>query len=538
MLFQTELVLYLFGAVSCVLVLAIETEKPPKRTLELLQAAVSGGRPENPGATLSVNEPGVNYGFNLAGIILNNEIMNLQIPDIYDKFSDGFINISSVRITAYNPPQFVRQFEPPQTLTWGLKGAGVNVQGSWKGSKKVALQVTGEGTFTAKARQLEVNISVDISNTPDGRPILLNIKCKSNLKQIRIYLKGGLTGYIINVFRNLLIHAVTPLLETEVCNLARNFVQSDINKILASFPPKLNVVKGVDLHLALFTPPQLTFNTIELNHSGRAECLSSNTTPFYPRVLNKAFNRSTEKMVSLYLTDYVVNSLLYHIQLSNYLNVEIDPGQFGRVSCSIVKGQICLGAIFSDMSKIYSSNSLVHILINATKNPFVFFVPDLAILYGEVEITLKVFTPNGSINESETFLNIHARMVAEIRHAIIINSTLFSNLTITSLTMDLTDSDKIAPDLWSAFVTFLRPFLQNILNNILTNGFHLHLNDEVKFYNGRVQFYNRTMLIESDVEYFHKLKPNFIKSDTANGLLANVLLLSVCTFVAIVKSSC
>lgn len=517
----------------------VESITNQEKTYQLLTNAISGGNPENPGAQLTVNELGVQYGFNLAGHILNNEIMNLNISDLVEKFDDGFINVSNLRITAYNLPKFQRQFEPPRRLTWGLTGAGINIEANWKGSKKIVVQVSGEGTFKAKARRLGISITVNVSSTVDGRPILTDVKCKSNIGKIELYIKGGLTGFLLNVFRNLITTTLKPVLESKVCEIAVNFVRIDVNNKLRTFPQKVPILAGVDLYLALFNEPFLTLNTVNTNHSGRVESFASNSTPFEPRDLNLVFDEIDQKMVSLWVTDYIANALLYHIYTSNYFHIEIDPGTFGRVSCSIMKGEVCLGSIFGDLAKLYSDTSVVHILMKATTVPFVFFVQNKTILYGSGAIILKVYDTNDAQNVSNVFLNIQTSIETEIREAFIENSTLYCILNLTSLKMETGNGDRIANDLWSAFVAFIRPLLQNILSNMFKHGFHLNLIDGVNFYNGRVKFYNRTMLLEADVNYYHEMKPGFVMPDSAHRAnFVSISFLLLCFLCALIKSQC
>ena len=83
--------------------------------------------------------------------------------------------------------------------------------------------------------------------------------------------------------------------------------------------------------------PSVSIEYMELQCRGEISPYGAGRTPFYPSTVTDPYYVPNEKMVYMYISDYVVNSAFYHAYRSGKLDIDVSPDseQVGGISKNI-----------------------------------------------------------------------------------------------------------------------------------------------------------------------------------------------------------
>lgn len=306
-----------------------------------------GGNANNSGVAIKITPKGMDYATSVGGNLLNEEIRTLDIPDVHEGFSGGYVQATNVRITSFSPPKYDYTLSGPNRLGFTIKGGQIAIAGNWQAKKKlVFFSIRKSGSFTAKAGNLDITLSAAFVKHPtSGAPQLQNAKCSAKVGDLSLKIKGGVLGWIVNLFRRRIAKKLKEPMERGICDEALEFVNSDVNAKLRTFPLTASVgSSGLKLNYGLTANPQMNPSSgIFTKHKGEFTIAGVSPSTFHPHAMQTG---GSGRMVHFFASDYLLNTLLSQAHKKGIASYSL-RNEFLQMSCP---GSVCLGTVVPNLA--------------------------------------------------------------------------------------------------------------------------------------------------------------------------------------------
>jgi len=165
----------------------------------------------------------------------------------------------------------------------------------------------------------------------DGSPQIQVISNQVNIENLDIQVGGGSDSWIYNLFASVLHDTIKNAIASAVSDAIKSNTENSLNKILKTIPLKQNITDDMGFDLEFILAPLYNQNSIAVPESGRTYLLKSPEemcpSLYCPsRILPDVVGNDT-KMFTVYVSDYVANSLMYAANKTGDLNYEVEPWQ-------------------------------------------------------------------------------------------------------------------------------------------------------------------------------------------------------------------
>ena len=287
----------------------------PFRTLGLLLTVLfvarpTSGSPANPGLKIGVSQGGLDYAAKVAINKLAQDLSGSSVPDVSGKSGSVKWSVKSMKVVRFTPPTSRVVLNKGTGLTWTTSGTSAAINGRWRYKyRKSFIKISDHGSFDASASGVYFSVSVTLGVDATGRPTISSTRCSSNPGTIKVKFHGG-ASFIYNVFRGVFAGKLKKGLQRAICTKATQVINKDVNAKLATIDVLAPLGQNMMLDYRLTEAPLFGSGFVEIRHKGEVFWKSeAKRPPFAPAPMSAM--SPTPKMVNIWLSDYVVNSLLY-----------------------------------------------------------------------------------------------------------------------------------------------------------------------------------------------------------------------------------
>lgn len=191
---------------------------------------------------------------------------------------------------------------------------------------------------------------------------------------------GDLSFLIMSVaesLKPLILADLSPNIEV----VFENMLIPQINNMLKNIQTSIDI-EGVTVDMAFMDHPQFSPNDYNIVLKGEVRPTGGSEPPFVDDRLVPANYDPSGGFVQVFLSDYVIKSLLYTVYQTNVIDIKYDdnPLTGGKLTVGLVKYLII------DLKKSFSDDTIFFIDVNTEDTP----IPDFDIIDGETYVGLRL----------------------------------------------------------------------------------------------------------------------------------------------------
>uniref|UniRef100_A0A914WDW2 Uncharacterized protein n=1 Tax=Plectus sambesii TaxID=2011161 RepID=A0A914WDW2_9BILA len=352
-----------------------------------------------PGVKLRLTKKGANHVKTVGVKLLNEQIAQLHGINTTQKFTqsgiEGTVDLQNIRVVLYKPPEVtVINFRPPKSIIFGMENMDTTLEGRFVGT--VGL-IGVPGFVRGDLKQMTLAITTDVEALPDGRMSVKLANCSTLVgsSQFTIDAEGPL-GPLIKTFESQINERVREKIPEILCKTFKTiieergpqlfdrllvapldgpFKQSNKNAVFDTFLNKLT--GGLIIDNENLANPIVTNNYFETQQRGEVRYTNSRArTPFFPKAMNTT--DESERMLYIYGSDYLFNSMLYHAYQNDRLTMKLEKSSippeysgFLRTTCTLdgaskstnVFDKVCVGSLIPALNTAYPNSTTTFILL-------------------------------------------------------------------------------------------------------------------------------------------------------------------------------
>ncbi|XP_052230037.1 lipopolysaccharide-binding protein-like isoform X2 [Dreissena polymorpha] len=478
-----------------------------KWTLMLTTLVAVGGRLEtseaaNPGFKARITKSGIDYANDVAVKAITKVASTITFPDISGKASGVSYWVNNIRVTSFTPPASVIGLVPGQGLQWTASGAGAQVEGSFRYKASI---IKGSGSFTAAISGVGFDLSIDVGVDASGRPSISTRKCSSSVGSVNIKFHGSI-AWLLNLLKGQVEKTIRNALPTQMCQLATKAVNTDAERKLADIPITVAFDKFL-LDYSMLQAPLFSAAYMETFHKGEIywKTTPSEHAPFPAPPMPET--GATDRMLYLWVSDFMFNTLAYAAQTNRYLQYNITAPDlpasargFLNTTCAGVI-PTCIGSLIPAIGQKYP-NSLVDLRLFNGIAPVMDVSSAGVVVNTSGVIELYVHKPG--TNDGEVFLVSFRANLTFQTDVSIIDSVIHAKISYLKLNLKTARSE-VGP-ISDQFIDFLIKnaldlYLIPKLNDYGSKGITLPFPKEVSIKNAAIILAQDTIVIATDVAY-------------------------------------
>ncbi|KAK2156324.1 hypothetical protein LSH36_216g04027 [Paralvinella palmiformis] len=173
------------------------------------------------------------------------------------------------------------------------------------------IKIRDSGTFDVDVSGVSLTLSISMGVDTTGRPTISTRSCDCNVGRVRVKFHGG-ASWLYNLFTKSLEKPISNALRSKLRDSLTKIINVDAAKSLKKLKVRVPIEGLLTLDYSLVSAPVFGVKYLESLHKGEFFWTTNQTeTPFRPRPVPDL--SGTPKMVTIFLSDYVSNSLAYAI---------------------------------------------------------------------------------------------------------------------------------------------------------------------------------------------------------------------------------
>ncbi|XGW28432.1 hypothetical protein V3C99_008307 [Haemonchus contortus] len=495
--------------------------------------------PSNPGIYLRLMPTGLAYMREIGMKVVNDQVVKLSLPTIRERIENGEVFIYNARISKYWPPQeYSLDLVEPNMFQWSMSKMHIRAAGDFQASivNPLLLTVPITGHFEALLGHVALTISVHLENA-FGSPQVRSAQCQSTIGYVDLNVRntGVITDFFINAFKAFLIAHFKPQVEQRMCRMIETIINQDMNSLLSTMPLKVRInennldiiartfgivkprskilqqslknftlihfvqnlrEKNLLLDYQLTSDPFVQNGAIAMLAKGEISWRGNGGTPFYPPNIRVPFPHGVH-MVEFYASDYLANSMLYHVYKQHLLDVMVGPESSPQLKDLLMTScgtGFCIGEFLGALGEQYPDRQ-VEVAFTARKAPLIVFVENRARfrLHGKMNMFVR---PNNATQVKEMVIRSDTTMTANV--IMWINSTrIVGNATIENLDFKLLETkiNDVDQASFGDLGLFGAEFLEKLLTEILQIGIVMPTMQGVQIKSPRLTFHERYLRV-------------------------------------------
>uniref|UniRef100_H2YMV4 Lipid-binding serum glycoprotein N-terminal domain-containing protein n=1 Tax=Ciona savignyi TaxID=51511 RepID=H2YMV4_CIOSA len=220
-----------------------------------------------------------------------------------------------MQITQYSFGQVSLTTTSPDLINFHISGASLKMSGNWNVNYEIFFfSNSDDGTFTADASGIDLDISVRIGMDANGFPTITPTpSCTASIANLRAVVADSGLSFLYNILLNFSNDRIRRTFSSQICPAVKSAMQTQIQRILQNVTLTYPLGLATRVDLTLSRPPAVTSDALTLFSRGRCYAVGEpdaiTTVPF-PEI--PEFTEST-RMSSVILSDYVANTF-FHAQ--------------------------------------------------------------------------------------------------------------------------------------------------------------------------------------------------------------------------------
>ncbi|ESO96904.1 hypothetical protein LOTGIDRAFT_231708 [Lottia gigantea] len=455
-----------------------------------------------PGFQARITDKGLKYASTSAINALSKKLNGQKIPDQSGKSGGVSYTVSSMVITSFTKPASNIAVVPSTGLKWSVNGAGISMKGNWKYQyKKGWFKVSDHGRFDASVNGITFSLTMAIGKDGNGRPKISASGCSCDVSSVHIKFHGG-ASWIYNIFSGVIERKLKGILKSKMCSEAVDAVNTDGEKEMKKIPVNVELAKKFLLDYSLISSPSFSNSYMQTFHKGEIYWKGGKEDiPFQPADIPAI--KSSSKMVYLWLSDYMANSMGYTAYKNSYLKYNLTAKDLPAGNRSILNttcsGLFCIGKLIPQIGEKYP-NCVVQVNMVANSAPKMVISPQaiqvdasgVLDLYAKKQSSPDIFLIKLNMTLG---IDLKASLKGEILYTEVSNPRLIIGV------------------LKSAVGVVSGPVIQSLikfgvqlvvipkLNNIGAKGLSLPITKEIKFKNSELILQKDSLMIASDIAY-------------------------------------
>ncbi|GMR47333.1 hypothetical protein PMAYCL1PPCAC_17528, partial [Pristionchus mayeri] len=318
---------------------------------------------------------------------------------------EGHVYLKNVRVLRFAPAQIsVVNFLPPKFIVFGLENMAISLAGDFHGRAQGNLfQVNGkvEGTING----LTIALTSELQTTREGNLIVKVPNCSTIISHSHFNLHPeGLLGPIVKTFEGHINDVVRQRIPIMFCTKLQSLIEKNSPRLFeklskTTFEDKFDsstiseaemmqkfiadLIHGLYMDNSHIHAPIVTYDYFETQQRGEIRYDRDYIpTPFYPKFMNVPV--SSDRMLYLFGSDYLFNSMLFHAYERNKLTLMLDNSNVpplyrhalatscgGTPSSDLLAG-ICVGRLLPSIAAAYPNSTTSFLLVPHTMPDFSF----------------------------------------------------------------------------------------------------------------------------------------------------------------------
>jgi len=375
-----------------------------------------GGKSGNPGANIHVSNKTIAAVHLHAAEMIANDIKNISLANFDLPIGWGTLSIKPPRITEAKFYNVDSQLIKPNRIRSRLYGAKIAASGGWHYKPFGVGQQPMSGGYRSTITDGEVETTSQLGRTNDGKPMVQTIDCKTNFSRFRIDIEGAGNLTTVDSCDNFICEKIRGFFEDAVCLVLRTFVKESINRHLATFPARVNVLDDqykVDYGV-MNNEPRVNDYHIDVGMEGKFLWRGMGSVPFNaPDFCWTSNNR----MLSFQLSDFVFNTLFHQAHAQGYRYSAADLlsnsptiQNFLKLNCTSASNRgprkspigvrrqdaLCLGSLLDNFTNIdqFSTNDTGDLTYKTSQKAPSVFVQDKGFGYFDGGVgNLEIYGP-------------------------------------------------------------------------------------------------------------------------------------------------
>lgn len=470
--------------------------------LVLIVGILSETSSTNPGLKARITQTGLNYATKIAIDNLSSKVVGLEIPDQHGRSGDVSYDVTNSRITGFQRPQSSITMNPPSGLKWTASGTVISLKGDWHYKyKKWIIKISDHGGFDVTVRGLSFNLGIKLGADTDGRPAISSGGCSCDIGSVDVKIHGKLK-IIYNLFKGVIGDKIKKLLRDKMCGLIGDAINKGAENALKKLKVQTRIAKQFMLDYRLTTNPKFTPQYMETFHKGEVLWASSMKDAPLP-VPAMPDNVKPQKMLYLFVSDYLFNSLSYQSQIHGVLRYnltakDLPPSNRAVLNTTCLQG-VCIGELIPQIAQKYP-NKQVELRMMSTQTPMMTSQKNAVSVSCRGIIGMYATVPN---KPSIYLVNLNVSMNATVNLSIM-NEKIYGK--IDQLVFNISAFNSAVgriSDKALQFVTTnaIRIFVEPALNKLGKNGFPLPTTGNILFVNTELLLVQDTLIVATDVQY-------------------------------------
>ncbi|XGW29567.1 hypothetical protein V3C99_008976 [Haemonchus contortus] len=505
-----------------------------------------------PGVRLRLFPSGVSYLSQVANNILAEQLPRINIPNVEHRLpgDQGAIFISRIKISRFRRAEIQDvTTSAPNRISWIMKNLDLGFIGDLSGAVNIVVPFNLTGQAEVQAEGLSVQLDSAMERGPNGSAHISSIACHSTIRAVDVVNhNGGLFGLAVTVFKQGVSDNVRLMLQGLICKKVRKYLDEDLNEKLAEVQTRsplseaieTNAIRATKLSKAvggatlgsllgksiskefyidfrLREDPFCGTNMVDLACAGEISYKGLGGTPFGPPPIAWLRTQSDTHMLMLQISDYLPNSLFYHAHKQRLIRLHLSPSspgvsQFLQTSC---ENSFCIADLVPQLAETYPNHTL-ELSLASTRAPAVLFSEKKG---GVISVSLGgvvvVFVFDGVRRKQAAVLDVEIVADAKLN---LQDRTVSGSVQLTKFELSSRSGTvKISRDELSDISILVSQMIENMLNEMLTNGFPLPLPHVIRLQNVALEVLNRRILIRTDITVDERRLSQLAEKTLFNG---------------------
>lgn len=283
-----------------------------------ISACFSSERQGYPGIRFRVTSKGLQYADDAGIKVLFKRLREENLKDISHSSKNLEYALSNIKNNRATISSSSFTTAPREGLTLRANGISLDFSGNLRFKKKIGwFQIKDSVRFSFKARGINFRLTVRIGVDSDGRPtVSARVRdCSSSVDSVHVKFSGGYS-WLYNLFSSQIDTKVKDELNKLMCKKAREAINNEGAKFMATFPVLQNVSSIAQIDYSVVKRPKFTSRFMDLPLKGEFKAVGNpdSRSPFVPAPLPPL--DEVDRMIYIWLTDYLFNtaSFVYHEQ--------------------------------------------------------------------------------------------------------------------------------------------------------------------------------------------------------------------------------
>ncbi|XP_039591790.1 phospholipid transfer protein [Polypterus senegalus] len=278
-----------------------------------------------PGCKIRITSKGLEYLRQESLKFVEEELENIQIPDMSGREGRFSYSIKEVKITELNITYSNLHFQPDFGIVFEVQNSSISL--TFK--RQILYWLFQDvGSINASAEGVNIHTALRLSKDKAGRLKISNIICDASISKMRAKFSGTMSK-VYNILASFITTGMRFILNQQICPVLNHAGTVLLNSLLDTVPVKTQVDNYVGIDYSLLSNPVVTSENLDMDFMGMFYGLydENDTLVNYseePKI------REYKHMVYLSLSEYFFDSAMYSYFKAGVFSTEISREKMSK----------------------------------------------------------------------------------------------------------------------------------------------------------------------------------------------------------------